>query len=177
MTERFHSNFEEARDASAFRIRPLDFESESEVLVVAERMRETLVEVLGETRGSSMYSMDWLCERVRTHRDPGDTSRGVYVVEDSHQRIAGHVMARTEAAEDGTTLLHFSTIFVEPRLRRAGLASSLVAFVERWARESRCSKIIYNTAIDHTAILGLFAKHGYVITHRTEEMVQLTKSL
>jgi hypothetical protein len=38
-------------------------------------------------------------------------------------------------------------------------------------------KAVYNTAENHTKLIRLFESHGYGITHRESEMVQLTKMI
>ena len=38
-------------------------------------------------------------------------------------------------------------------------------------------KVVYNTANNHVALIGLFTAHAYEITHAESEMVQLTKIL
>lgn len=45
-------------------IRPIDPLSSSEIEWVATHMWLTLMEVLGDQQGGSMYTMDWLRERV-----------------------------------------------------------------------------------------------------------------
>jgi hypothetical protein len=65
--------------------RPIDPDSDAEVDLVAARMRETLVEVLGRERGEVMYTMEWLRARVRRHMHP---SRAVFVAVDALQEIA-----------------------------------------------------------------------------------------
>ncbi|MEZ4556464.1 MAG: cupin domain-containing protein [Caldilineaceae bacterium] len=42
--------------------------------LVAARMRQTLIEVLQTARGSAMYSLPWLVDRVEFHLDPRSTS-------------------------------------------------------------------------------------------------------
>ena len=45
----------------------INAESESEIYLVAQRMRASLVEVEGERTGTALYTLDWLRERVRLH--------------------------------------------------------------------------------------------------------------
>ena len=59
---------------SELKIREIDPTSKEEISLVASRMRETLIEVLGEERGTALYSMDWLRNRVLWHLDPTQTS-------------------------------------------------------------------------------------------------------
>lgn len=67
------------KDKNDFEIRPIDSNSLPEIELVATRMRETLKEVVGAERGESMYSMDWLIDRVRFHLDPNLSTAQVLV--------------------------------------------------------------------------------------------------
>lgn len=156
------------------RIREIDPQSKFEIDLVAERMRQTLVEVLGEKKGGSMYSMDWLIGRVRWHLDAKNTDGRVFLSENHERKIIGHAIARID---HGSAFGYFSTIFVEPSSRRHGIATSLMNHVEDWFSARRMPKIIYNTAENHVALIGLFKSHGYKVTHSESEMVQLTKEL
>ncbi len=156
------------------RIREIDPQSKSEIALVAQRMRQTLVEVLGEQKGGSMYSMDWLIERVRWHLNPANTNGRVFLNETQDRRIIGHAIARID---HDSPFGYFSTIFVEPSSRRNGNASRMISHVESWLSENGMPKVIYNTAENHTALIDLFKSHGYRIAHSELEMVQLTKDL
>lgn len=52
-------------------LRDLDPDRPDEIERVAQGMRQTLIEVEGEgeARSASMYSLDWLRERLRWHLD------------------------------------------------------------------------------------------------------------
>lgn len=156
------------------RVRQLNPYSESEITLVAKRMRETLTEVLGEGKGEALYSMDWLLERVRWHLDPDNTNGRVFLTEDKTGNITGHAIARIDK---DSPFGYFSTIFVENEARRSGLATKLVEKVEAWFVESGMPEVVYNTADNHTAVIDLFRSHGYDITHSAGGMVQLTKVL
>jgi len=154
-------------------VREIDPYSESEIQLVARRMRETMVEVLGESRGNAIYSMDWLLDRVRWHLNPKCTLGKVFVLEDLNGEIQGHAIARIDFGSD---FGYFSTLFVDPPARGRGLAKSLIAHVESWLVSQGMLKIIYNTAINHKTVISLFRSRGYLITHSESEMVQLTKN-
>ena len=104
-------------------IRELNPQSESEILLVAQRMRQTLVEVLGEEKGGSMYTMEWLVDRVRWHLNPSNTNGRVFLSENRNGEIIAHAIARID---HGSSFGYFSTIFVEPSSRRSGIASLLM---------------------------------------------------
>lgn len=153
-------------------IREIDPAFECEVHLVAQRMRQTLVEVLGKERGESMYTMEWLIDRVRWHLDQTKTNGKVFLSENQKQEIVGQAVARIDFASD---FGYFSTIFVESKSRKCGVAKALISHVENWFLQNQISKIIYNTAQNHLAIIHLFESQGYLVTHRDSEMIQLTK--
>lgn len=159
------------------KIRDLNPLSENEIRLVADRMRQTLIDVLGPEKGSSMYTMEWLIDRVRWHLDSTNTTARVLLSQNSDGQITGQAIARIERGEDGGSYGYFSTLFVDVGSRRQGIATSFVAFVECWFRELRIPKIVYNTAHNNSKLIDLFKKHGYRITHSGSEMVQLTKTL
>lgn len=66
-------------------IRPVE---ECEIEIIAERMRATLVEVLGEARGQAMYTMEWLRDRVCFHLDPARSTGAVLVAEEAGGVVA-----------------------------------------------------------------------------------------
>ncbi len=156
------------------KIREIDPQSQAEISLVAQRMRQTLIEVLGEEKGTAMYTMDWLTERVRWHLDP---KRRVFLSENEARQITGHAIARIESGDDGILLGYFSTVFVALDSRRQGIAGTLLRHVESWFLENGIPKIVYNTAKNHSAIIALFSAHGYRITYSEFEMIQLTKVL
>lgn len=156
------------------KIREIDPQSDTEINLVAQRMRQTLVEVLGEEKGGSMYTMSWLIDRVRWHLDPNNTNGRVFISENKNGKIIGHAIARID---HGSSFGYFSTIFVEPLSRRHGIASNLMKHVETWFSKFEIPKILYNTADNHVAIIGLFKSHGYEVTLSDSQMVQLTKVL
>lgn len=156
------------------KIREIDPQSEAEVNLVAQRMRQTLVEVLGVDKGESMYTMQWLIDRVHWHLDLKNTDGRVYLSQNQDGKIIGHAIARID---HGSSFGYFSTIFVEPLSRKNGVATGLMKHIEDWFLKRGMPKIIYNTADNHVALIGLFKSQGYKITHTESDMVQLTKVL
>jgi GNAT superfamily N-acetyltransferase len=148
----------------------------AEIEIVARNMRQTLIDVLGAERGAEFYSLDWLVDRVRWHLAPERTAK-VLVVEGPDGRIVGHAIVRVEVDEEGASFGYFSTIFVEEASRRQGLATRLMASVEGWVRGHQLRRVVYNTAASNGRLLPLFQRHGYRVTLREGEMVQLTKDL
>lgn len=156
------------------KIREIDSQSEFEVHLVARRMRQTLVEVLGEDRGGSMYTMEWLIDRVRWHLDPKNTEGRVFLLENQQGDVVGHAIVRIDF---GSSFGYFSTIFIERSSRRQGFAKRLVKHVEDWLLKNEMPKVVYNTANNHVAAIDLFRSNGYTVTHSESEMLQLTKVL
>lgn len=101
---------------SDFQIRDIRPEADDEIALVANRMRETLREVLGDERGTNMYSMEWLTERVRWHLDTTKCAGRVFVVESTADGICGHAIARVEEGYG-----YFSTLYVAPGARGRSL--------------------------------------------------------
>lgn len=145
--------------------------------MVAERMRETLVEVLGEDRGASMYTMEWLRNRVRFHLDPTRSTAAVFVAEDASGRIDGHTIVRLERDEEDRAYGLFSTTYVAPDARRAGLATSLLRRGEAWMLEHGLTTAATATSSTNEKLIRLYEGHGYAITHSSDEMVRLEKEL
>ena len=145
-------------------IRQIDPRSADEIALVAARMRQTLVEVLGEEEGTALYSMDWLLQRVRWHLDPAQTTARVYVAENAEGRITGHAIARIERDDSTGPYGYFSTIFVEPNSRNKGLARSLILEVESWLTSMKMPRIVYNTAANHSKLIRLFEREGFQIS-------------
>jgi GNAT superfamily N-acetyltransferase len=167
----------EHESSSSIRIREIDPGSQSEISLVAERMRLTLVERVGTQRAEAMYSIEWLVDRVRWHLDPSQTTAKIFLVEGHSCQIIAHAIARLERDEVGKAFGYFSTIYVDPTSRGQGVATSLMLKVESWLREMKMPKVIYNTADDHEELIRLYGRHGYTITHHEGDMVQLTKIL
>ena len=156
------------------KIRDIDADSCEEIQLVAQRMRETLIEVLGEEKGTSLYSMQWLEDRVRWHLDVKNTKGRVLVAQNKTQEIVAHAIARIDK---GAGFGYFSTVFVAPHFRKMGVASVLMDYVEDWFRQNKMNKVIYNTAENHAVLLKIFKSRGYEVTHAEAEMLQLTKFL
>lgn len=157
-------------------ISTIDRESEVEIGLVAERMRQTLIEVLGEERGGSMYTMDWLRERVRFHLDPNRCDGEVFLARDLRGAIAGHAIVRVETERDLKFGL-FSTFYVAPQYRGAGVGRDLAAAGEAWMRERQVSEARTYTAEDNGPLHAMMRSLGYEIYLRKDDMVAFRKDL
>ena len=147
------------------RIRELDPEAataDEEIELVAQRMRATLIHVLGEERGTGLYTVDWLRERVRFHLDPA--------------RSTARVLRREEPAGQPPFGL-FSTIYVEPGSRRRGVATALLLRGEAWFREQGLGRAATHTAAHNQPLIEQFGRQGYALTFSADDMVQLSKAL
>lgn len=157
-------------------IRPLLPDRESEIAHVAQRMRLTLIEVLGEQAGRGRYSDAWLVDRVRAHLDPTRLNGAGFLAELPNVGIVGHLLARPE--QDGTrTIGLIATVYVEPAERGRGIASRLFDAGEAWLRARSLDEIAYDTGEQHRNMIGLLTARAYSITHRAQEqqMVRLTR--
>lgn len=157
------------------RIRRIERHDDDVVALVAERMRETLVEVLGAERGTAMYDREWLRDRVRAHLDPARLDGAGFVAGDCGTPD-GHLLARPEV-EDGRPIGMIATVYVAPSARRRGVASALFDAGEAWLRARGLAESAYDTALDNAPMLALLAARGYVETRRdvTKGMLRLSR--
>lgn len=162
---------------SNYRIRVIDRDSAAEVTWVAERMRATLVEVLGEERGGSMYTHEWLEQRVRWHLDAEQCIGQVFVAETSDGRLVGHTIVRVDRDGDGRDIGLFSTTYVEPSARRDGVATSLLARGEAWMQERGLTEAVTYTDEDNTRLQNLYLGRGYSMSGMPERFVKLARRL
>ena len=142
------------------------------IALVAERMRDTLVEVLGQARGKSLYSPSWLRARVLEHLERPDAE--VFLAIDG--AVLGHTIVREEPWSGGRLGL-FSTTYVTPEARRQGVADALLEHGESWMRARGLLRAATNTAVDNTPLHRLFALRGYAVDLQEGEMVRLARDL
>lgn len=159
-------------------IRKLNDGSTQEIALVADRMRATLEEVLGTEQGRTMYTMEWLINRVRQHID-GDLEGAVFVAEDSTNTITGHTIVRSDIGRAGEIIGLFSTIYVVPAYRRQAIASQLIQRGEHWMQEHGLHTFATYTSVTNRKLIQLFAKHGYAVVEENTEkaMVVIEKRL
>lgn len=158
-------------------IRPIVPDSESEIALVAIRMRATLMEVLGTDRGEAMYTLEWLRERVGYHLNPAHCDGEVLLSVGDTGDIHGHIILRVETSEDGLRYGLFSTIYVEPDARRDGRALELVKAGEAWFRARKLPYASTNTDPMNLPLIRLYESVGYQVTSRSEDFVVLQKAL
>lgn len=166
-------------------LKATDADAAAHVQLVAARMRQTLIEVLGHARGSAVYALPWLVDRVEFHLDPARSTGAVLLAVDDHDAavighdaaVIGHTIVRVEAQEDCPRLGLFSTIYVVPEKRRAGVAHTLVEAGEVWLLAQGVQALATNTGKDNAKLIRLFQGRGYQITVRTDEMVQLRRDV
>lgn len=187
-----------------FRVRPLNPKAEGEVELLAVRMRETLIEVLGEERGRAMYSLAWLEERVLWHLNPEMVTGQVFVVESNDGEIVAHSIVRVEhepnageetrqiegknndacpeeadiqAEDNGRDVGLFSTTFVTPEFRRNGIASMLLQEGEIWMVNQGMTVAVTYTDEDNHKLQRLYLDHGYILSPMPDHFVKLEKQL
>lgn len=139
-------------------------------------MQKTLVEVLGEERGKTMYSMAWLVERVRFHID-SDRCRGeVFIAEtEGARKFAGHTIVRIEL-EDGQPFGLFSTFYVVPEFRRRLVATALIQRGEEWMKDRGLERAATDTSLTNDRLIQLCKKQGYKKIFQNAEMLRLSKN-
>ena len=157
------------------KIREINPDSSQEIDLVASRMRSTLVDVLGQDKGESMYTMDWLRNRVMWHLSP-DRDAKVFLAEKDGEIVA-QAIVRVEKNDNNVSYGYFSTIYVAPEFRNQGAARKLIQTVEAWCSGKGLPYVTYNTAEDNERLIELFKRRSYEIVARESEMVQLKKSL
>lgn len=157
-------------------IREIDANSVAEIELVAGRMRDTLVEVLGAAVGREMYSLEWLVARVRWHLDPLDCNGAVFLAV-ADQEIIGHTIVRLEPDDDGTHFGLFSTFYVAPASRNQAIAKELVKHGENWMRGKGMQVSRTYTAENNIKLHNLMFQNGYEIILRKNDMVVLSKFL
>lgn len=164
------------------RIRDIDPTSTAEVDLVARRMRETLVEVEGQDRGASLYSLEWLTARVHWHLDPHACRGRVLLAEIEPNQLAGHTIIRIESGDHGNFGL-VSTTYVDPAFRRTGVASTLLLYSEQWFKSEGVPSCCTWTSSTNSALITLYKGHGYSIVESGPNdlidtlMVKLSKQL
>lgn len=160
------------------RLRDIDPRNDSEIRLVAERMRATLMEV----EGDGLYTMEWLVDRVRWHLDGARQARVVLGIDDAGG-VAGHTIFRVEQDEQGQPFGLVSTSYVLPAARRLGFASAFLQEAERWFRERQLPLAATWTSSTNTPLIALYARHGFAEDRRGPNdltgtmMVRLAKRL
>lgn len=158
-------------------IRPIKPDSPSEIELVATRMRLTLIEVLGEEVGGSMYTMEWLVERVRWHLDPAHCIGTVLLAEDETGAILGHTILRVQSDDEVGEHGLFSTFYVDPAHRGKGVATAFVRAGEAWMRDQGMTRAMTYTATNNSRLRNLMASQGYGPILEKNDMVVLAKQL
>ena len=169
--------------ARTWQIRDINAASNAEITLVAQRMRQTLIEVEGEQVGTALYTMDWLIERVRWHLDPAQCTARIFLAENGDGFIVGHTIVRIEHDDAGKLFGLFSTTYVEPTSRRLGIATDLLAQGEAWMRAQQLTESATWTSSTNKKLIKLYEGYGYAITERGDNdltgtpMVRLSKRL
>ncbi len=159
---------------TARHLRALDPVCADEIELVAQRMRLTLIEVLGEKKGTAVYSLDWLRQRVLWHLDAEKCNGQIFLSVSASDEILGHAIVRVEIDAIESYGL-FSTLYVDPPARRAGVATDLLIQGETWMRALNLHRAATNTSTHNTALIRVFERQGYRIILRQEPMVHLSK--
>jgi 8-oxo-dGTP pyrophosphatase MutT (NUDIX family)/ribosomal protein S18 acetylase RimI-like enzyme len=160
-------------------IREINPKSQQEIELVAKRMRLTLVDVLGEEEGGSMYTMEWLVDRVIFHLDSKKSNAQIFLSENPERQITGQCIVRIERDEGGNQFGLFSTTYVDPAFRKKGFANALLLRGEQWMLEHELLEAITYTSESNAKLIRLYEKHGYRIhlTNAEKRMIGLKKRL
>lgn len=145
-------------------IRELDPTAENEIALVAQRMRDTLIEVEGPEAGTALYSMEWLVQRVRWHLDSANTCAKIFLAQDEDGQILGHTIVRREYDDQGLAYGLFSTTYVIPVARKAGVAQELLLSGECWMQTLALPASATWTSSTNHKLIHLYRKHGYAQT-------------
>ncbi len=143
------------------RIREIDAADDAEIDLVAQRMRDTLIEVEGPETGVALYTMDWLRDRVRWHLDPDKALAKVLLAVDADGQIVGHTIVRRESTEEGAHFGLVSTTYVVPASRRFGIAQRLLEAGEAWMHQHALPVSATWTSSTNTPLIRLYARNGY----------------
>jgi GNAT superfamily N-acetyltransferase len=138
-------------------------------------MRRTLCEVLGEERGTEMYSMAWLIERVLWRLDENNVVGEVFLAENEDGNVIGHTIVRIDQDDTGHDIGVFSTTYVDPDFRRSGIAARLLERGETWMRDHNMTEAVTYTDVDNVKLQNLYITHGYVMSEMSEQFVKLAK--
>ncbi len=168
----------EPGQSSAFSVRTITADDTEHVATVAERMRATLVEVLGD-RGSGMYRLEWLVDRVLWHLDGKACDGEIFSAFDARGAMIGHTIVRVEADASCGSFGLVSTTYVLPGWRRRGVARALLDAAEDWFLARGLRRFSTDTSEANVALIRLFESRGYAISYRSKEkeMVRLSKAL
>lgn len=158
-------------------IRPIDPTSTEELHLVASRMRQTLVEVLGEEKGGSMYTMDWLITRAAYHVQNDVCASQIFLAVNDGNQITGHTIVRIDHDENQQAIGLFSTTYVIPQARKSGVAKLLIARGEDWMREQGMTRAATYTDEENTGLQRLFLGLGYMQRPMENNFVELSKAL
>lgn len=79
--------------------------------------------------------------------DPDTEGIVGFIVAESNRRGVGHII----------------TIDVLPAAQRSGLGSQLMAAAEDRLRSANCHAVVLETAVDNTAALAFYKRHGYSV--------------
>ncbi len=165
--------------AETYKIRRLNPNSFDEIELVARRMQQTLVEVLGEKEGGSMYTMEWLKQRVIFHVDSSQSTAQVFLAENDEGQIAGHTIVRLDSDDNGHEIGLFSTTYVAPEFRNQAVATKLLHRGEVWMSEHGMSEAATYTSASNTKLIKLYVGCGYQITatYPEKKMIKLSRKL
>lgn len=141
-------------------LRDLDPNQPAEIELVAQRMRDTLIEIEGAERGAALYTLAWLEARVRWHLDPANTIARVVLAVTEDNTPCGHTIFRIEHDTHGAFGL-ISTTYVLPAFRRHGVAQTLLECAETWFAGHKLPRCCTWTSSTNHPLIALYTRNGY----------------
>jgi len=146
------------------------------VRLLAERMRETLVEVLGPERGGSLYTLAWLENRVLEHLEPILGPSRVLLAREPEATVVGHSLLRTDDWQ-GERVGLVSTTYVLGSFRRQGVGRRLLRAAEAWFADNHLPVSSTVTEPANQKLINLYLGEGYHLETVNQNFVRLSRRL
>ena len=127
---------------------------------------ETLTELLCELYENHSY--EELLEENKSHFDNG--KQAFFLAYDGERSIGiCHGALRSEYVNGKTydgTVGYLEAIYIRPAFRLYGIASSLVAMCEEWARQNGCREFLSDCLLDNADSYKFHNRIGFTETER-----------
>jgi putative acetyltransferase len=120
-----------------------------------------------DARHKDFIALVWMLDADLARRDGAEHS--FYAAYNTIDTIRHVVLAYQDDAPVGcgaikkyaAGIMEVKRMYVPPQGRRKGVASSVLAELERWAEELGCSKCILETGKKQPEAIALYTKRGY----------------
>lgn len=121
------------------------------------------------------YPAEDLAEGMRAHRARPDAE--VFVAERDDGSIAGFVEVGERPYADGcdtSPVGYIEALYVDPEMRRRGVAHALLAAAEEWARARGRSEVASDAQLDNVVSHAVHTSAGY---EEVDRIVQFRKRI